>query len=183
MRMPAAVASLSVVLLVACGQATSPTAPGSAHLAAKTGTPNASVGSLADQEVPFKGRFEGFVTVVIPRPPLVDEVIEATGNATRLGRFELEIPHTINVPAGTLSGTYQLTAANGDTITAQFTGQSHLIAPGVVAVVDNATITGGTGRFANATGSFTVNRTVTFSTLATSGSFEGTMSTIGANRQ
>jgi hypothetical protein len=47
---------------------------------------------------------------------------------------------------------------------------------GVVSIEEIATIMGGTGRFAGATGGFTVGRSVDTMTLPTSGSFNGTIS-------
>jgi hypothetical protein len=41
------------------------------------------------------------------------------------------------------------------------------------------TITGGTGRFADATGSFTLERVINLSTGVSSGSFSGTISSPG----
>jgi hypothetical protein len=55
---------------------------------------------------------------------------------------------------------YEFTAANGDTLRAGFTGQASLTAPGVLTSVDTATISGGTGRFASASGNFTAERVV-----------------------
>ena len=66
--------------------------------------------------------------------------------------------------------------ADGDTLTADFTGQATPTStPGVLSIVETATITGGTGRFAHATGSFVCERL--FDTVAgtTDGSFEGTI--------
>jgi hypothetical protein len=83
----------------------------------------------------------------------------------------------------TASGFYYFVAANGDTLTAEFDGVSTPVAPGFLYIVETATITGGTGRFAGATGSFTVERL--YDTLAgtTVGSFEGTISSPGASRR
>ncbi|HTI40119.1 MAG TPA: hypothetical protein VL484_21330 [Vicinamibacterales bacterium] len=47
-------------------------------------------------------------------------------------------------------------------------------------IVEKAAITGGTGRFAGATGTFTVERTLDLATLVTSGSFLGTIAVPGA---
>jgi hypothetical protein len=139
------------------------------------------VGSESAHEVPFKGRLEGDVTVTPPPPPLgppfVSVYVEAAGNATHLGQFTLEIPHLVNRQDKTAFGKYEFTAANGDTLTADFHGKARPTAtPGVLSIVETATITGGTGRFAGATGGFTCQRL--FDTVAgtTTGSFEGTIS-------
>ena len=79
------------------------------------------------------------------------------------------------------TGTYEFTAANGDTLIATFTGQASLVSPGVLSVLDTATITGGTGRFADATGSFTAERIFVMATGEITGSFEGTISSPGAS--
>ena len=134
----------------------------------------------AGERVPFKGSLEGNVTVAPLTPPYVQVDVDAAGKATHLGRFSLAIPHVVNRASSTAIGSYEFTAANGDTLTADFTGQSSLTAaPGVLAIVEIATITGGTGRFAGATGSFTIERL--FDTVAgtTTGSFKGTISAPG----
>jgi hypothetical protein len=46
--------------------------------------------------------------------------------------------------------------------------------------VETATITGGTGRFASASGNFTAERVVDLATGLTTGFFEGTISSPGA---
>jgi hypothetical protein len=171
---------VGVALFVGCSQPITPTSPTSlssaslsiASLEAKV----TGAGVLSnDQEVPFKGRLEGTATITPGTPPFLSVSIEGTGNATHLGRFTVEIPHVVNTTNRTSTGTYEFTAANGDTLTAGFTGQATLTAPGVLSVVETATITGGTGRFANATGSFTVERLFNQITGLTTGSFEGTI--------
>jgi hypothetical protein len=131
----------------------------------------------AGEQVPFKGSLEGVVTITPLTPPFVSVLVEATGNATHLGKFTLEIPHVVDRANGTATGSYEFTAANGDTLSADFTGQATPTAtPGVLYIEETATITGGTGRFRGATGSFTVERW--FDTVAgtTIGSFEGIIS-------
>jgi len=133
----------------------------------------------AGDQVTFKGRLEGTVTVNPLDPPLASVLIEATGNGSQLGRFTLEIPHLVNQALRTGIGTYVFTAANGDTVTADFAGQATIVSPGVIATHETAVITGGTGRFAGATGTFTADRTFFVATGMTVGSFEGTISSPG----
>ena len=131
-----------------------------------------------EKQVPFKGRLDGVATVAPLTPPFVAVNIEGSGNATQLGRFEVSIPHVTNRSNGTAVGTYEFTAANGDTLTADFTSQvTPTDVPGVVNVAVTATITGGTGRFAGATGSFVGDRVVDMVHGTVTESFDGTIST------
>ena len=131
----------------------------------------------AGEQVPFRGRLEGDVTVTPLEPPYVQVDVDATGNATHLGRFALAIPHIVNRANMTATGSYQFVAANGDRLTADFTGQASLTeTPGVLAIVETATITGGTGRFAGATGGFICERLFDTVIGTTNGSFNGTIS-------
>ena len=74
--------------------------------------------------MPLKGRFEGALTARTVTPPFLSISFEGTGNATHLGRFTVEIQIALNTTNRTLTGTYEFTAANGDTLTADVTGQS-----------------------------------------------------------
>jgi hypothetical protein len=102
------------------------------------------------------------------------------------GRVELEreiarrVPHTVNFATATGDGTYTFTAANGDTLTADFTGEAQ-VGP-IISIVEHATITGGTGRFAGAAGTFTAHRLYDPVNSTTTGSFEGTISAPGAGK-
>src|SRR5437879_13232737 len=78
----------------------------------------------AGEHVRFKGRLEGDVTVTPLAPPFSSVLIEATGKANHLGKFTLDIPHVVNAANGTAIGSYEFTAANGDTLTADFTGHA-----------------------------------------------------------
>jgi hypothetical protein len=133
----------------------------------------------AGDDVPFKGSLAGTATVTPLDPPNASVLIEGTGNATQLGAFTVEIPHLVNQATRIGTGSYVFTAANGDTLTADFTGQATLLAPGVLSVAETGVITGGTGRFADATGSFTTERTFFVATGVTTGSFAGTISSVG----
>ena len=138
--------------------------------------------AAAGDQVPFKGSLEGDITHT-PVDAQTDFVlVEATGTATQLGQFGVTVPHFVDTPTRTAAGDYEFTAANGDTLTAQFTGQASPTAtPGVISIVETATITGGTGRFAGATGSFIAERLYDRVAGTTIGSFEGTLSSPGAS--
>ena len=136
--------------------------------------------AAAQQQVPFKGSFAGDVAVTPLTPPFVQVDVDATGKATQLGRFSLDIPHIVNRANGTAIGIYEFTAANGDTLTATFSGKATTTAvPGVLYIEETAIITGGTGRFAGATGSFTAERLFDTINGTTAGSFEGAISAPG----
>jgi hypothetical protein len=135
----------------------------------------------ASDQVPFRGSLAGTATVTPISPPIVAVRIEATGTATYLGRFTLEAPHTVNQATLTAVGTYLITAANGDTITADLAGTAVMVSPpNVVAITETATVTGGTGRFEGATGSIEVERIFDRSTGVTTGTLEGWISRPGS---
>ena len=131
-----------------------------------------------EKQVPFRGRLEGIVTSVTPDPPFVAVTLEGEGHATQLGHFDVSSSIVANEADGTAVGTYEFTAANGDTLTADYTESfTPTDVPGVFSDVITATITGGTGRFAGATGSFVSDRVADHVTGIVSDSFEGTIST------
>jgi hypothetical protein len=75
------------------------------------------------------------------------------------------------------TGTWDFSAANGDRLSATAVSrQDQFIPPNVAHITVTATISGGTGRFAAATGAFTVHVVSTLNldhTSSESGSFEG----------
>jgi hypothetical protein len=185
----ATAAVLFVPLFSACNQWASPTGPTSvSSLAPSVGSVRGDAngtqiagdhfaGPSAATEVPFKGSFEGTLTISAPtEPPLLPSFIAATGSATHLGRFTLEIPHVANPVTRIGTGRFEFRAANGDMLIASYVGEATMIAPGVLSTVDTAIIIGGTGRFENATGTFTGNRVFTIGAAPVTGTFEGTIS-------
>jgi hypothetical protein len=134
----------------------------------------------AGDQLPFRGTLAGTATITPLAPPIVAVTIDATGTATYIGRFTLEAPHTVNQATLTAVGTYTLTAANGDTITADLAGTAVMVEPpNVIAITETATVTGGTGRFAGATGSIEVERVFNRATGVTTGTFQGWISFAG----
>jgi hypothetical protein len=94
-------------------------------------------------------------------------------------KFSFTYQLTVTLASGTAIGSGQLIAANGDSIDTTITGSSDLTTPGLARITEIDTITGGTGRFAGAQGSFTVERLVVQATGFTSGSFHGTITSPG----
>ena len=135
----------------------------------------------AGERIPFKGTLAGTAVVTPLNPPIVAVRIDAAGMATHLGRFTLVAPHVVNQATLTAVGTYLITAANGDTITADLAGTAVMVEPpDVVAITETATITGGTGRFAGATGSIEVERVFNRATGVTTGTLDGWVSMAGS---
>lgn len=101
---------------------------------------------------------------------------QGSGNASHLGRFTYEYQATVNLLNGQGQGTAELVAANGDRIFAELQGQGTPIEPpDLHRIEETYTITGGTGRFANASGSLALDRMVNTATGVTSGTMSGTI--------
>jgi hypothetical protein len=135
-----------------------------------------TVPAAAKEQVPFKGTFQGSDTVTPP----ATIATAATGTGTHLGQFSFSHVLTLN----TLTGSAHWVAANGDSIDTTSVVVSSVLGPVVRTNTENHTITGGTGRFSGAQGSFTVIRTHVLAasddgTHVTSGSYEGTMTSPG----
>jgi hypothetical protein len=129
----------------------------------------------AKQAIPLRGTLEA-VEVHTGVPPSLHSVLTGTGHATQLGRFTATFDFQIDLTTLTSVGSFILTAANGDNISGTFTGQGTPL-EGALSVVETATITAGTGRFADATGSFTIERVLLADSVthSSSGSFDGTI--------
>lgn len=135
--------------------------------------------AVAREQVPFKGSLAAVETDEVQAGNLAVDGV-GVGNATHVGRFTLTLQAQVDLQTFIGVGTMRFVAANGDTILATFTGQATPTTdPNVFSLVEVATITGGTGRFARATGSFTLERTIDLSTGISSGSFSGTISRVG----
>ena len=152
----AVIALFAALLFVGCSDSGLPVSPSSVRAdslaassdAGQAASQPASASPAPAATVPFKGTFEGPQTTTPLEPPFAFSVVSATGTATHLGRLTLEIPHTVNRATSTGEGTYTFTAADGDTLTADFTGKAQ-VGP-IISIEEHATITGGTGRFAGA---------------------------------
>ena len=133
--------------------------------------------AFASTMVPLKGDFAGGSMIGDFEFPFLNIDAQAEGNATHLGGFQVDIPHQLNVTNNSLAGNYIFTAADGDQVYADFTGQATPAAePGYLEIAIEATITGGDGRFTDATGSFTADVVVEQATGNVWGSFDGLIS-------
>ena len=161
---------LGVCVLAAggSGQALHPSpSPATAALAPAQGQ------ARSGGQLPFRGSLTTATNVVIAPPNLFADGT-AEGNATQLGRFTATFSAVVDLATSTGTGTFDITAANGDQLFATFIGvEGVLVEPNVARLTEVATIEGGTGRFATATGTFTLVRFDIIGEGTGYGSFDG----------
>lgn len=137
--------------------------------------------AAAKKQVPFQGSIQGVEIDVVQPPATLSVDGSGAGIATQLGRFTVTYEVMVDLSDGSGVGSLQFIAANGDSIFTELLGQGTPTGtPGISHIVEFNTITGGTGRFAGATGSFTMDRLVDLTTGFTSGSFNGTITSPAA---
>ena len=127
-----------------------------------------AVTANASQSLPFRLGDEGTITFISPSTATT----AGTGNATHMGRITSDGNLTIVGEASCVDNEVgfsvemqdTFTAANGDKLTTAITMQLCPIAPGIYHGVGTYVVTGGTGRFANATGSGVFDGTGNFNT-------------------
>lgn len=139
-----------------------------------------AIPAAAQQQVPFKGAMQGHDTDTGFTNTTVTVLTVGAGIGTHLGQFSYTQTVTVEFATGNDTGSAQWFAANGDSIVTTITGSGHVIQPGLFSIEEVHTITGGTGRFTGAQGSFTVKRLASGVTFLTSGSYEGTITPPGA---
>ena len=139
-----------------------------------------AVPAAAKQHVPFKGSMQGHDTNIGSTPTTVTVLTVGTGIGTHLGQFSFTQTVTVEFATGHDTGSAQWFAANGDSISTTINGSGQMIEPNLFRIEEVHTITGGTGRFAGAQGSFTVKRLASGVTFLTSGSYEGFITPPGA---
>ena len=177
MRLPVA-GLVWIAVSVGCTGAT-PTSPSlvgrSAGVTPGSGSTSGSAASAS--VVPLKGKLEGVADPPQFEPPpstFFSAHLLASGTAAHLGRFTMDYSHRVNLADLSGQGTATLTAANGDTLTTRVVGTAApTSSPTAFTVVETHTVTGGTGRFVDARGSFVVTRSVDFADPFTEGSIDG----------
>ena len=139
----------------------------------------------ADELVPFKGSWHGITLSATPTedPDVVLVVSGGEGQGTHLGHFQMVSPHYTVLSTFEVFGEQLFTAANGDRLFATISGQFQPTPEGNLEATLSGVITGGTGRFAGATGSYDFHIVATpvapgvFESTAT---IDGTISSVGA---
>lgn len=139
---------------------------------------------VAGQPVPFVGSSTNQAISAVPVDP--EHVFVTTigaGHASHLGKFTFVSPHLSGLVDFSISGEQFFTAANGDELHATLEGNLQPIVDetGHVFLVGDidGTIVGGTGRFANATGSFTFSLVFDTVTVSSTAEIDGTIQFAG----
>jgi hypothetical protein len=128
----------------------------------------------AGQGVPFNGSYTGTSS-----RSGSTVTITATGQATHLGESSEAITTAVTfsaAPCGSVAGTGTATAANGDELVFNTSGTICPEGGGLFVLSITRTITGGTGRFVDASGTLAVNGTANLVTEALSYTVEGSIS-------
>jgi hypothetical protein len=137
--------------------------------------------AAAEKELPFRGSIQAVEITDVQFPRLFVDG-SGFGNATHLGRFTVTYEVEANLLTHETFGSSLFTAANGDSLATDITGLGTPTEnPDVHSIVEVHTITGGTGRFAGATGTFIRTSLLNLVSGSTSGSFEGTIVLNNAN--
>src|SRR3954464_5186127 len=127
--------------------------------------------AAASRNVPFKGTLNAVEIDVINPVTHVESLSgNGSGKATHLGRFAVSYRVELDpsIPqVGTLY--YHFVAANGDSLFSTGSAVGEDVGPNMGHVVETHTITGGTGRFAGAGGSFIIDLLITWTWTATGG--------------
>jgi hypothetical protein len=144
--------------------------------------PLAGTASACEKDLRVKGSFSALESTVVDPgnppavPPTLTITFEATGCDSHLGFFSLSIDEIVTLPALSSQGTFELDTGGKDSVSGTVTGQATLNADGSEAsIVEQLTITGGTGRFKHACGTLTTHRLLNRATGVSSGSIEGSI--------
>ena len=140
--------------------------------------------AMAKDQVPFKGVEVGALSAGPFEFPFATIFCTAEGDATYLGHYTVTGTLVVNVLTATATGTFTMTAANGDKLFS--TMQGSVVQP--QETLDTHTVTGGTGIFERATGSWVLDSHFAFlfgdvSSDPYVGVLEGTISSPGANKK
>jgi hypothetical protein len=128
----------------------------------------------------MRGSFAGTIFLAEPRcgPAALTVGFNGVGVATHLGQMSGAATNCTEFSLGTSAvpvydGEATFTAADGSTLTSTYVGAQAAPVAGVATYSTTTTITGGTGRFADAEGVWTVTGVLDFTTGSIDGSIVG----------
>lgn len=135
--------------------------------------------AAAKDRLPLRGSESGTFQLLGPCETggMILEVT-GTGHTTQLGNYSGSYRECLDPATGAVTaGTFTLTAANGDKVFGTFSGRAlPTDNPNVVAYQDPGVITGGTGRFAAASGILTTSGLADLATGEYKGTIAGSVS-------
>jgi len=122
--------------------------------------------AMAQDSVVFKGKEVSVSSTPVSFVfPLSTSQVVAEGRLTHFGHYTLSGITVVNVLLASATGTSTMTFADGDKLFLTLTG--HALQPfSLKETVANLTVTGGTGRFAGATGGWTTDSHFAFAVNA-----------------
>jgi len=101
----------------------------------------------------FRATLNGTIISLVIEPPTATVDFVGEGRATKVGRYTALFPHTVNLVTLIEEGDMTLVARDNSTVTIHLVGPSTPTeTPNVLNVSVSGPVTGGTGRFAGATG-------------------------------
>jgi hypothetical protein len=125
--------------------------------------------------LPIKGLIQATEDHTVA-PPVMMVQLSGTGHATLLGLYVLTADETVALATLTSQGTFRIDTESGGALFGTVAGHGTPTAtPNEVLIEEECLVTGGSGRFAGATGTITVHRVVDRATLNSSGTIEGSI--------
>jgi hypothetical protein len=131
------------------------------------------------ENAPFRGNDSGTFefTQDSCAPGLAPLRTQTRGDGTLIGAYAFATQECFDNAALTFSGSFTITAANGDTLSGAYRGNvTGFVDDATAAYAFTATIGGGTGRFAGATGTLSGSGQANLATFKESRTFSGTVS-------
>jgi hypothetical protein len=132
----------------------------------------------AQAQTPITFNYNGVFdppTVVSLQPLTMYLVSRVTGISSHMGYYSGIYPHDVNLENGLFSGTFTMTAANGDQLFVNLGGTAVPTSAGDYNIRFVGTITGGNGRFVGASGSVTGAGAASLATLTVHAQFSGAL--------
>jgi len=170
---------LSVVLVAGCAQ--------DAPMVLSPEGLDTQISGSAAQVVPFRATYRAPAGLQPVSPEVCStelaDITSGGGQATHLGRFTGETFSCVDLATLQVTdGRFTMLGADGSQITGTYTLQGTPLSPTVIRLDGPFTITGGTRRFAGATGGGQITGTIDLATNQLVLEFDGTVSSVGSLR-